>query len=239
MRKDILPIITKIRNNETLTTEEKQYFIKYSLTTDHTGKMEGLTSSSTSVLDNPFCQCRRENKKFVCHDCYAAAQLEYQHTNAEKQHANYIFYNNVKLSASDVPFLDYAFFRYESFGDIASELCQVNYNTIARRNKHTRFTQWSKNIALIAKVFSYDSKPKNLDIIYSIPRYNYIPSKHFIECFRKKYPFVKKIFVVLTPEYAEANNIDFTCKKNCSDCLKCYDPKNKEFIIYEIKKTGS
>lgn len=236
MRKDIVPIITKIRNGNDLTPAEKQYFIHYSMTTNHTGKMYGLASISTSVLENPYCQARRCNNKLVCAECYAASQLERQETTREKELASYIFYNNVCLSESDVPFLNYAFVRFEAFGDTASDTCQENYITIAKANKTVHFVQWTKNINTAARAVEKMGKPENMEFIYSIPKINFIPTEKFIRLFRKKYPFVKKIFCVYTEEFAAENKIAFNCPKYCSTCMRCYIPGTDDFVIYERKK---
>ena len=36
------------------------------------GKMYGIPAVSTSVLDNPICQKRREQKDSICFKCFAA-----------------------------------------------------------------------------------------------------------------------------------------------------------------------
>lgn len=228
-------IITKIENLESLTSGEKRAFILYAMTTDHDGKMSGKVSINTSCVCNEFCEARQNNPLLVCWLCYADALLTMRKGLAEKERIAYIFYNNYKLSAADVPFLNYRDVRDEAYGDIGSVLHFQNLVTIAKKNKHVFFVLWSKNIKLIKNALAGKNQPKNMRIIYSVPRINYIPTIKWYRKLKKIYPFISKVFSVYTADFAEKHNIKINCAgKNCIDCDLCYDCSNRTIFINEI-----
>lgn len=49
---------------------EKKYGVHF--TVNHTGKMTGMASLSTSVIDNPICAARAKVKGSICEKCFAA-----------------------------------------------------------------------------------------------------------------------------------------------------------------------
>ena len=46
------------------------------MTKNHTGKMEGINSISTSVVLNPFCQAQQAVKGSICSHCFAEAMMK-------------------------------------------------------------------------------------------------------------------------------------------------------------------
>lgn len=236
MKKTLLKIFQKIDSKKPLTVFEKIEYINYSIT-HHSGKMENIESISTSCLCNDRCKKRMENKNFICSECYAAAQLEYRTNNQLKLKHNTEFYSYYELTKDCIPIITSRIFRLESFGDLKNKLQFKNYCTIAKANKYTYFALWTKNPDIIAAALKDGLKiPKNLDIIYSIPKKDRIPTRQQMLNIKKKYPFIKKFFVVVTKEYQEKHKIKINCQKKCYSCLKCYTKADRKMLIIELEK---
>lgn len=186
-------------------------------TTNHTGKMSGLHSLSTSVLINPYCLKRRSNGCSICSHCFAATMMKrYQGLNeCLKQ-------NTEILTASILPFevlplIPSRYFRFEAFGDIINANQVINYFNIARKNPDTLCALWTKNPQIIARVVSMGyNKPENLQIVLSSPLVNK-PLKS------TKYEFVDKIFTVYDKQGAKGVNINCGAR-SCLACGRCYRP---------------
>lgn len=204
------------------------------ITKTHTGKMLGKRSLSTSVVENPICKQRRLNGNSVCAKCYAAKML-----NGIYKKDSGCFVKNFELlqkPLKTVPIFPkhWKDFRFEAFGDIASETQFHNYCLIARANPNVTFAIWSKNLWIMDRVFKYESKPKNLIIIQSSVSVN--------KAEEPKYWFVDKVFTVYSDrETAKELGVKINCEakrthKRCADCNKCYNLKNKTKYINEILK---
>lgn len=236
MKKTIIEIIEKIKNNEPLTSEEKKEYILYSITDhDKKGKMSGFRSISTSSLDNVNCNNRSKCESCICSKCYARQQLKRFKTLQEKTHVNTLFYTNYDLTAKDVPFINDNVFRFESLGELAEnekgKQQLKNYYTIARKNRHCLFVLWTKQYMHIAKWHGL-KKPGNFRIIasqYGIDGIN-------AYTIYKKYPFVDKVFSVFTKAFAAENTIDINCHGKCIECMKCYKKTDKTIFINEYLK---
>lgn len=243
MKKSLLKIFEKIDGKKPLTVFEKIEYINYSIT-HHGGKMENIDSISTSCLCNERCKKRMENKNFICSECYAAATIErYSNSNPEKldmydkMERNTTFYSYYELTKECIPTITSRIFRLESFGDLNNKLQFQNYCMLARANKHTYFALWTKNPDIIADAIKDGlSIPKNLDIIYSIPKKNWIPARQQMMNIKKKYPFIKKFFVVITKDFQKKHNIKVNCQKKCYKCLKCYTKADRTQLIIELEK---
>lgn len=236
MKKSILDIFKKIDEKEPLTVFEKIEYINYSIT-HHSGKMENIGSISTSCLCNDRCKKRMKNKNFICAKCYAAALLEYRTNNQDKLKYNTTFYSYYELTKECIPIITSRIFRLEAFGDLKNKLQFKNYCMIARANKNTYFAIWTKNHDIIADALKEGlTIPKNLDIIYSIPKKNWIPTYRQMMNIKKKYPFIKKFFVVVTKEYQKKHNIKVNCQKKCYTCQKCYTKADRTLLIIELEK---
>ena len=108
---------------------------------------------------------------------------------------------------------------------------------LARGNKYTYFALWTKNPDIIADALKDGvTIPKNLDIIYSIPKKNWIPTRQQMLNIKKKYPFIKKFFVVITKDFQKKHNIKVNCQKKCYKCLKCYTKADRTQLIIELEK---
>lgn len=200
-------------------------------TLDHQGKMSGMQSLSTSCTNNLFCITRAKNNDLVCSHCYAQRQMKI-YKNLEKcLRRNTEILTTHVLEKDEIPFINAAFFRFESFGDLNNEIQVENYFNIAKKNKHTKFALWTKNPWIIEKVINNGGKkPSNLQIVYSSPVINMCDDKQTV------YPFIDKIFTAYSKEYIKENNIDINCgAKSCLACHRCYVKSKEKFINEKLK----
>lgn len=231
-----------INNNAAYAAAMKKIIIGYLFCTDHNAKMAGMISCSTFVKYNQFCLARRNNcPGAICEHCFAYAQTENYDAQAAKLAKAHIFFTTCRVYPADVPHVEiekYPYFRFESFGDIASTLHFENYCTIAAALGQG-CTLWTKNPGIIqAAIDNGCSIPNNLRIGLSSLYVN----KPEIER-AKKYSFVKFVFTVYTKEYAAENNIQINCgARHCLSCLNCYGAhldnygNGKILVINELLK---
>lgn len=231
-----------INNNTAYAAAMKKIIINYLFCTDHNAKMSGMISCSTYVKYNQFCLARRINcPGAICEHCFAYAQTENYSAQAAKLAKAHIFFTTCRIYPADVPHVDigkFPYFRFESFGDIASPLQFENYCTIAAALDQG-CTLWTKNPGIIqAAIDNGCSIPKNLRVGLSSLYVN----KPEIER-AKKYSFVRFVFTVYTKEYAVANNININCgARHCLSCLNCYGAhldnysNGKILVINELLK---
>lgn len=212
-----------MKNYETMTDKEK---LNYLITRNHTGKMDGMVSLSTSVLLNENCKRNQTVKGSICSHCYACAQLKFYKTQAEKLKKATEFLTSHIIALNDIPQLNVSLFRFEAFGDLNNSIQVVNYFNIAKMNPEVKFGLWTKNPFIISyalKEYNIE-KPENLVIILSSmflnKQYNY-------DRMKEVYPFIDKVFTVYDENYIEENNITINCgAKNCFTCKVCYDKNN-------------
>lgn len=187
-------------------------------TTNHTGKMMGMQSLSTSCLENPFCQQYSKDPNKICSKCYAQRQMKCYKSMQKCLAQNTEILTSRRLKFEEIPYLNVAMFRFESFGDIQNEIQVINYLNICHKNQHVNFGLWTKNPEILRRVFEDlgEAKPSNLKIILSSP---FVNQKADIS----KYWFVDKVFTVYTKEYAEVNGIKIICGSSvCIACGICY-----------------
>jgi hypothetical protein len=208
------------------------------VTEKHNGKMKGLGSISTSPLYNEQCLQNRMIKGSVCEKCFSFAQINcFKKNFPETLENNTIILTNSILPLDQLPRLNFMYFRFESFGDIANETHFINYLNICKVNPQTNFAIWSKNPQIMDAVFNdmKIEKPKNLNIVISSLflnlKYN-LDTLHY----KKRYWFIDKIFTVYNADFAIENNVEVNCgNKKCMECLKCYT-KNDTIYINEVLK---
>ena len=225
-------------NNEAVNKKE---FITKSICSNHTAKMQDMLSISTSALENTICCERAQNNNCVCSKCYARKQLKRYKALAAKCKANHDFYTTVKLAPEDIPAINAAFFRFESFGELQNVRQFENYNMIAKCNPQTRFTLWTKNLFIIDEFINGGQIiAPNLSIIYSVSALNVAPSDMMDYLSRHSYTeFVNAVFAVWTDEQAAADrDITINCGGNkCIECRRCYTlDHNKITFINELLK---
>ena len=213
----------------TLSNAKKETGIHYTL--EHTGKMAGMQSLSTSNLVNPFCKAHRGCNGSICQKCYAHTQMQ-RYTSMQKCLANNFDILTKELLTSDqIPVINALVFRFEAFGDIYNETQVANYFNICKANPQTRFAIWTKNPAIIERAINAGySKPDNIVIILSSLYTNQVESI-------TKWAFVDKVFTVYDQETIERKNININCgARNCFECQKCYHKDNGEMFIREKLK---
>lgn len=218
-----------------MTASEKRALLLDLMCVNHTDKMVGMVSINTSCHLNEFCETRRNIAGSICASCYAWDQFDRFPTQAVKNALASIIFQGFKFSKADIPFLNYAFVRFEAFGDLANRVQLENYYLIAKQNKHVHFAMWTKNYGLIVNYCKENKRPKNCIMILSSLYENKPEIKLFNELHNAGY-FDKYFTVYSTNEDAESLNKSINCGGNhCAGCLRCY--KNNGIAeISELKK---
>lgn len=188
------------------------------------GKMAGIPSISTSVLENPICQKRREQKDSICSKCFAASTAARYSSLAKNLSSNLELLTGEILPTDILPrFIPELsnIVRFESFGDLANVNQAINYLNIARINPDIRFAIWTKNIAILAKAVETVGKPENIRIIYSSPIVNQAID---VKKTQRTFSCIDAVFTVYDKKHVAANDIDINCgAKSCITCRNCYD----------------
>lgn len=212
----------------TIKSFEKDTGIHFTL--NHTGKMEGMQSLSTSCICNPACLARMKDEGSICSKCFAAAMHKrYSALGARMEHNTVALSKNL-YSVEELPIVNAAFFRLESFGDLGSVTQAQNYLRLCKRNPWTRFALWTKNPGYLARAIELEGgKPDNLNVILSSPYMN-------TTCDASRWAFVDKTFTVWTKDAIEAQGVQINCgSRKCLDCMLCYT-KNDIREVNEILK---
>lgn len=211
----------------TLNNAEKISGVHY--TTKHTGKMEGMASLSTSCTCNLYCKKRSGNKSLICSHCYAERQMKIYHNLEKCLIKNTEILTNRILDKTELPIINFLYFRFESFGDLININQIVNYFNICKKNPKVHFALWTKNPFVIADAINKGvAKPRNLQIVYSSPMINIVNDPG--------YDFIDKIFTVYDKKYIKENNVNINCgAEKCLLCGKCYN-KSKVRYINEMLK---
>ena len=198
-------------------------------TTNHSGKMAGMVSISTSVTTNERCAKNAQIEGSICQKCFAAKQMN-MYKNMEKPMVeNQRILTSEVLPFEKLPKINNIYFRFEAFGDLNNATQVKNYFNICYKNPMVKFALWTKNPDYIAQAIAdgYE-KPKNLNIILS---------SLFINKERKNpFPFVDKIFTVYDTDFIEENEIEINCgARNCFSCGLCYEKNNVTIINEKLK----
>lgn len=239
------PILDKAERKERLTCAEYYALVGCINISSLTGKLEGYSSISTSVLMNFFCRNRSRCKGCICSGCYAAAGVKRFSGLTQSLEINHRILNGVEIpeevwASLAVPTTN-GDGRIESHGDTASVTCAVNYNRIMKSHKALDWGDWGKNLWHYEEAFSREGKAENCSFVASSPMINKpmeIPGRY-------KW-FVDHRFTVYDREYALEHNIRINCgqytadlvkiDQRCKNCTRpCYH-RGGEFDIAEIKK---
>lgn len=222
------------------TMRRSKYAANYSpviVSDNMSGKMAGIPSISTSVLENPICQKRREQKDSICAGCFAQNTVTRYTSLAKNLKSNLELLTSEILPENVLPrFIPElaSIVRFESFGDLASVKQAINYLNIAKVNPDVRFALWTKNIGFLAKAVETVGKPENIRIIYSSPIVNKAID---IENTKRAFPYVDAVFTVYDKKYIAENNTDINCgSKSCITCRNCYNRPDFYSDIREEKK---
>ena len=198
-------------------------------TVNHSGKMSGMASISTSVTTNERCKKNAQIKGSICEKCFAAKQMKVFPTMEKPMVENQRILTSEILPAEMLPTINNIYFRFEAFGDLNNATQVKNYFNICYKNPRVKFALWTKNTDYIAQAIDEGyAKPDNLNIVLS---------SLFVNVERKNpVPFVDKVFTVYDPAHIEAENIEINCgARNCFDCGLCYE-KNGVAVINEKLK---
>ena len=206
---------------------------------NHTGKMEGICSLSTSVLLNPFCQKQQAVEGSICSHCFAEAMAKQYDALAAKLARNTKELTEKIIPEDELPdTTGLEIFRFESFGDLNNENQLINYLNIVKKNPHTRFTLWTKRYKLVEEYFSQHDVPDNFTLIISSLMIN----KRVDLTFLKKYNKFKlgqlKSFTVYDYEYIKENYpmVKINCgSRFCYGCRLCYNCNEVEEINEVLK----
>ena len=200
-------------------------------TTKMNGKMEGLQSLSTSVLENPHCQERRKQGNTICAHCFAASQMKCYKSMVKCFKENTEILTTQLFPVEEMPIINTLYFRFESFGDLINETQAINYFNICKKNPAVKFALWTKNPWIIERAIKAgNEKPENLQIVLSSP----ILNKAIEEKAVSKYPFIDKIFTVYDKE--ESKNVNINCgAKKCLTCGLCYNKNEVRYINETLK----
>jgi len=214
---------------------------KASATFNHTGKMSGMASLSTSPVLNPLCQKRANNPELICSHCFSLAmQKRFGKDSglAKKLESNSVLLSSSILDDNQFPDINggviiYKYFRLEAFGDLINATHAINYFRFCELNPATRFTLWTKNPHYIASAIKKGySKPANLTIIYSSPCLNHCVGENIFKVF----PFIDKVFTVYDKKTAKADGVEINCgARKCATCLNCYKENDIKFVNELLK----
>lgn len=183
-------------------------------TLNHTGKMQGIHSLSTSCKGNAQCQKNAQIKGSICEHCFSFAMMK-RYTNLDAcMEKNAQILRAGILPADQIPTTTGVIFRFESFGDLANWIQAANYIQIAARNPQTRFALYTKNPRFIAEAIAKGyEKPANMVIVFS--------SLFLNAQARAPYPFIDKVFTVYESEEKAPAGINCGAR-NCFACQRCY-----------------
>lgn len=205
------------------------------ITTNHTGKMKGMISISTSALVNEGCKKRKDINGSICSKCYACTQLTHYKTQNDCYIKNGIILSGAVYPVEDMPFINGAFIRFEAFGDLINENHFANFVNIAKKNPHATFTLFTKAPYVVESALKNGiEKPDNMIIVVSDLMIN--GGKLSPVELLAKYPFADKIFIVYDKKEIKEKEIDINCgARSCIGCLNCYK-KNDINIMREMLK---
>lgn len=204
------------------------------VTRNHSGKMKGMWSISTSCKENPLCQERAKLKGSICEKCYASALLSFRKSMADCFKTNTKRLTTEIISEDKLPDIYNKYGRLEAFGDIQNSTQVINYFNICNKNKEVKFALWTKNPPFIKRVITHGyKKPDNLTIVYSSPFVNKTVGKEMI---LSLYPFIDHVFTVFDKSYIKENNVAINCgARNCFKCNLCYHHDTEFYINEQLK----
>lgn len=215
------------------------------LCTDHTGKMEGIKSLSTSVLLNPNCQKNRVIPGSICSHCYAETLAKMYASLGARLDRNTKELTTRYLTPEDFNYLKEELekeeiFRFEAFGDLNNEVQLRNYIRICRLFPKIRFSLYTKMYDLVYNYFKthHGRVPENLNIIISSLKVNTpISAQHFYDLgiFEKGQV---KVFTVYDKKFIKSSpELKINCgARSCNTCRICY-LKNEILEVNEILKS--
>ena len=210
-----------------------QNFKLLSVSQGLTGKMTGMPAITTSMLCNAHCQKLSNIIGTVCEKCYTMKYLKSRPA-VEKCYAeNTDLLTSSIIPIKQLPFINAAMCRLETFGDIVNTTHLQNYVNLIKKNNHCMFSLFTKNYTVVFDYFKTHKQPKNLSIVIS----SLIINEPFELEFLPDHLTNVKIFTVYSKPFAKDNNVAINCGKNrCVDCRRCYTKNKNPIYISEILK---
>lgn len=209
-------------------------FMWDALCTNHTGKMTGMWSLSTSCLCNKYCLARMKDPNSICSKCYSERQMEWQENLRIKLYRNTLILTTIEIPVELMPRFNVMKGRLESHGELNNVIQIKNFFNLCKANPRTMFALWTKNTFLFPEARKQGiRKPKNLVSIESSPKIDevIIPSDHWVD----------KVFTVFNKKFAREHGIEINCGGRCcmtceTDCYKKNKIKGKVEYINELVK---
>ena len=197
-----------------------------------TGKMTGMPAITSSMLCNENCQKLMQIKGSVCEKCYTKKYLACRPNTERCYRENTDLLSSSIIPKNQLPFVNAAYCRLETFGDIINATHLQNYVNLIKKNNHCIFSLFTKNYTVVFDYFKTHKQPSNLSIVISSLLLN--TPFEMERCVGLKN---LKIFTVYTKAYAEKHNVTIVCGKNrCIDCRRCYTKNKTPIFITELLK---
>lgn len=202
------------------------------VSTNLRGKMTGMTVVTSACTNNPHCEKLAKIEGSICSHCYARRSLSYMKGPREAYVKNGILLSSGIIPKEELPYINAEFCRLESHGDLINETHLENYVNLCKKNRHCKFSLWTKQIGIIESYFATHKAPKNLTIIFS----SLMVNKQMDIQKYKDMGLKCKVFTVYDKPYLkEHKDVVINCgARSCITCQKCYT--SKEEVINEIQK---
>lgn len=202
------------------------------VSTNLRGKMTGMTVITSACTNNPHCEKLAKIDGAICQHCYAQRSLSYMKGPREAYVKNGILLSSGIIPKEELPYVNAEFCRLESHGDLINETHLENYVNLCKKNRHCRFSLWTKQWHIVENYFATRKAPKNLTIIFS----SLMVNKQMDIQKYKDMGLKCKVFTVYDKKYLKENkDVVINCgARSCITCQKCYT--SKEEVINEIQK---
>ena len=199
-----------------------------------TGKMAGMSAITSSMLCNEHCQKLSKITGSVCEKCYTRKYLSCRPSVEKCYKENTELLSSSIIPIKQLPFINAAMCRLESFGDIVNVTHLQNYINLVKKNNHCMFSLFTKNYTLVFQYFKTHKKPKNHSLVISSL---FLNTPFEINPIKELKLTNLKIFTVYTKAYANKNSIIINCGKNrCIDCRRCYTRNKTPIYVSELLK---
>lgn len=196
--------------------------------------MAGMPAITSSMLCNEYCRRLRSIPDTVCQKCYAVKYLQARPSVDKCYRANTELLTTSVIPIKQLPFINAAMCRLETFGDIVNATHLHNYVNLVKKNNHCVFSLFTKNYTVVFDYFKSHKQPKNLSIVIS----SLLLNQPFDVKFLAETNLTNvKIFTVYTKPYAKGNNVVINCgKTRCIDCRRCYMKNKAPIYVSELLK---
>ena len=199
-----------------------------------TGKMAGMSAITSSMLCNEHCQKLSKITGSVCEKCYTKKYLSCRPSVEKCYEDNTKLLTESIIPMKQLPFVNAAMCRLETFGDIVNATHLQNYINLIKKNNHCTFSLFTKNYTVLFNYFKEHKQPKNLSIVISSLLLN---QPFDISILTGTNLTNVKIFTVYTKTYAKSNGVIINCGKNrCIDCRRCYTKNKTPIYVSELLK---